>query len=88
MSMPSIEDEAWEYWCNEVEANLPTNRDKAEMAYRILKQNLLLPEGTIVTERNHDYAYGLIEFYCEHATTSETVHLIADALRNKEIDYD
>ena len=86
--MPSIEDEVWEYWVNEVQANLPTNRDKAEMAYRILKQNLLLPEGTIVTERNHDYAYGLIEFYCEHATNSEVVHLIANALRNKEIDYD
>lgn len=87
MSMPSIEDETWEYWCNEVQANLPTNQDKAEMAYRILKQNVLLPEGTM-TETNRDYAYGLIEFYCEHATTSEMVHLIATALRNKEIDYD
>jgi uncharacterized protein YhdP len=86
--MPSIEDEVWEYWSNEVEVNLPTNRDKAEMAYRILKQNVMLPEGTIVTEINRDYAHGLIEFYCEHATTSEMVHFIANALRNKEVDYD
>ena len=88
MSMPSIEDEVWEYWCNEVQANLPTNRDKAEMAYRILKQQAMMPVGTIVKETNKECIYGLIDFYCEHATNSEMVHMIADALRNKEIDYD
>jgi hypothetical protein len=36
MSMPSIEDEVWQYWTNEVEANCPTPSDKYRMAYKVL----------------------------------------------------
>lgn len=85
MSMPSIEDEVWTYWTNEVEANCPTLRDKCRMAYKALEHKCFAEEDK--GKRDH-MIQTLIEDYIEHADVSDMVHLIADAIRNKEIDYD
>ena len=83
--MPSIEDETWEYWCNEVEANCPTLRDKVSMAYKALEFKCFADENK--PSRDH-MIQTLIEDYIDKADISDLIHIIADALRNKEVDYD
>ena len=85
MSMPSIEDEVWTYWTNEVEANCPTPSDKYRMAYKVMMYKCF--EHPNEKERQH-IIEGLLEHYIYSVDSKDLVHLIADALRNKEIDYD
>jgi len=85
MSMPSIEDEVWTYWVNEVEANCPTLSEKYHMAYKALEYKCFANEDK--PSRDH-MIQTLIDDYLEHADVTDLVHLIADAIRNKEIDYD
>jgi len=85
MSMPSIEDETWQYWCNEVEANCPTLSDKYHMAYKVLDYHCFKQPSE--SQRYH-FIQTLIDNYLEHADVSDMVHLIADAIRNKEVEYD
>ena len=87
MSMPSIEDEVWTYWTNEVEANCPTPSDKYRMAYKVL-ENRCVPSDQYENSEQMYCIQELIEHYIETKDMSDLVHLIADALRNKEIDYD
>jgi len=87
MSMPSIEDEVWTYWTNEVEANCPTPSDKYRMAYKVL-ENRCVPSDQYENSEQMYCIQKLIEHYIETKDMSDLVHLIADALRNKEIDYD
>ena len=87
MSMPSIEDEVWTYWTNEVEANCPTPSDKYRMAYKVL-ENRCVPSDQYENTEQKYCIQELIEHYIETKDISDLVHLIADALRNKEIDYD
>ena len=87
MSMPSIEDEVWTYWVNEVEANCPTLTDKCRMACKVL-ENKCLPSDRYENAEQQNCIEELIEHYINTKDTSDLVHLIADALRNKEIDYD
>ena len=85
MSMPSIEDEVWTYWTNEVEINCPTLTDKYRMAYKALEFKCFADENK--PSRDH-MIQTLIEDYIDKADMSDLVHLIADAVRNEEIDYD
>ena len=85
MSMPSIEDEVWAYWCNEVEANCPLATDKYRMAYKALEYKCFAEDDK--SKRDH-IIQTLIDDYLEHADMIDLVHLIADAVRNEEIDYD
>lgn len=87
MSMPSIEDEVWTYWTNEVEANCPLPTDKYRMAYKVL-ENRCVPSDQYENSEQMYCIQELIEHYIETKDMSDLVHLIADALRNKEIDYD
>lgn len=86
MSMPSIEDEVWSYWVNEVEANCPTLTDKCRMACKVLEERCV-PEKYVNDEQMY-CIQELIDHYINTKDTSDLVHLIADAIRNKEIDYD
>ena len=83
--MPSIEDEVWQYWTNEVEANCPTPSDKYHMAYKVLDYKCFKQGNE--SERYH-FVQTLIDSYLEKSDMSDLIHLIADALRNKEVDYD
>ena len=85
MSMPSIEDEVWTYWTNEVEANCPLPTDKYRVAYKAMMYKCF--ENPSEVERKH-IIEGLLEHYVNSIDNEDLVHLIADALRNKEIDYD
>ena len=86
MSMPSIEDEVWTYWTTEVEVNCPTPTDKYRMAYKVLEERCV-PEQYENAEQKY-CIQELIEHYIDTKDISDLVHLIADAIRNKEIDYD
>jgi hypothetical protein len=85
MSMPSVEDDVWQYWLNEVEANCPTQRDKYRMAYKALEFKCFADENK--PSRDH-IIQTLIDDYLEHADMNDLIHLIADAIRDEEIDYD
>lgn len=84
MSMPSIEDEVWQYWLTEVEANCPTPTDKYRMAFKALEYKCFADDKS---RRDH-MIQTLIEDYIDRADISDLVHLIADGVRNEEIDYD
>jgi len=86
MSMPSIEDEVWTYWCNEVEVNCPTLTDKYRMAGKVLEERCV-PEKYVNDEQMY-CIQELIDHYINTKDTSDLVHIIADALRNQEVDYD
>jgi len=86
MSMPSIEDEVWTYWLNEVEANCPTQSDKYRMAYKALEYKCFAEDDK--SKRDH-VIQTLIDNYLERVQDmTDLVHLIADSIRNGEIDYD
>ena len=82
--MPSIEDEVWQYWLTEVEANCPTRTDKYRMAFKALEYKCFADDKS---RRDH-MIQTLIEDYIDRADISDLVHLIADGVRNEEIDYD
>ena len=87
MSLPSIEDEAMQYWTNEVEANCPTPTDKYRMAYKVLTERTMPDKLAIQTEQQY-FIEELIEHYIDTKDISDMVHLIADAVRNGEVEYD
>lgn len=79
MSMPSIEDETYQYYVNEVEINCPTHKDKAIMAYKVLMgstgaEEMLDSKRYAITE--------LIEHYINTADVSDLVSIIADGVRD------
>jgi hypothetical protein len=78
MSLPSIEDEAYQYYVNEVEANCPTLADKAKMTYKVLMRSTGADE--MLTAQRYAIIE-LIEHYIEHADVSEMVSIIADGVR-------
>lgn len=85
MSLPSIEDETWQYWCNEVETNCPTNVDKIKMAHKVMLYKCF--EHPSETERKY-IIEGLLEHYINSIDSMDLIHLIADSIRNREVDYD
>lgn len=87
MSLPSIEDEAMQYWTNEVEANCPTPSDKYRMAYKVLVGQTM-PDPTIIQPEQEYCIQELIEHYIDTKDISELVSLIADSVRNGEVEYD
>jgi hypothetical protein len=55
------------------------------MAYKVLEYKCFADENK--PSRDH-MIQTLIEDYIDKADISDLIHLIADAMRNKEVDYD
>lgn len=79
MSEPSIADEQFQYFINEVRARCDMN-DIYALARRLLEERL---------ENNSSFTREeLIDNYLLHTNREDLIALIADAIKRREIDYD